>query len=109
MDISPPATSAGNIVLSFTPGAPPKPQVTSVIGAGTTNVAINFTTAIKGATYQVQYKNDLNDAQLEHSRERCCYDSDYYHHGHHFTCTAAAVFIGSRRNSQPADVWSDQR
>jgi autotransporter-associated beta strand protein len=54
------ATST-NVSLNFTPGPPPQPTLTSVIGAGTTSVTINFTAAIKGATYQVQYKNDLDD------------------------------------------------
>ena len=55
------SVSGGNVLLNFTPGTPPQPQLTSVNGAGTTSVTINFTAAIKGATYQLQYKNDLSD------------------------------------------------
>jgi autotransporter-associated beta strand protein len=52
----------GELLVNYTAGAPPSPNITSFTGAGTGTVTIGFTTAIKGATYQVQYKNDLNAA-----------------------------------------------
>ena len=55
------SVSSGNLVLNFTPGAPPLPEFSSLAGAGTTSVTINLGGLIKGATYLVQYKDDLND------------------------------------------------
>jgi fibronectin-binding autotransporter adhesin len=52
----------GELLLNYTAGAPPSPNITSLTGAGTGTVTIGFTTAIKGASYQVQYEDDLNAA-----------------------------------------------
>ena len=52
----------GELLLNYTAGAPPSPNITSFTGAGTGTVTIGFTTAIKGASYQVQYKDDLTAA-----------------------------------------------
>ena len=49
----------GELVLNFTAGATPAPQITSLTGVGSGTNTVNFTTAIKGASYQVQYKDDL--------------------------------------------------
>ena len=52
----------GELLLNYTAGAPPSPNITSFTGAGTGTVTIGFNGAIKGASYQVQYKNDLSAA-----------------------------------------------
>jgi len=53
--------TATNVLLNFTAGPPPQPVLGSVVGAGTANVTLNFTAAIKGANYQVEYKTNLDD------------------------------------------------
>jgi autotransporter-associated beta strand protein len=50
----------GELVLNYTAGTTPRPQITSLTGLGTGTNTISFTTAIKGASYQVQYTSDLN-------------------------------------------------
>ncbi len=56
------ATNAnGSIVLTFTSSSAPAPTFNGTItGAGTANVGLSWS-AINGTTYQVRYKNDLND------------------------------------------------
>jgi len=53
---------SGNVFLSYVPSATaPRPIIDNYItGAGTTNATIRWS-SVSGASYQVQYKNDLND------------------------------------------------
>lgn len=51
----------GNIFLNYTSTTAPRPIIENYIaGAGTTNATIRWS-SVNGITYQVQYKNDLND------------------------------------------------
>ena len=54
---------SGSIILSYVGVAPPPQPVIepTITGAGTTNATIRWS-AVNGVTYQVQYKDDLNDA-----------------------------------------------
>ncbi len=52
----------GGIVLTFTPGGPPTvmaPEITTILGAGTTNVTVTWTNALVGTNYVLQYNTDL--------------------------------------------------
>jgi fibronectin-binding autotransporter adhesin len=52
----------GNVFLSYVPSSAPRPIIENYIsGAGTTNATIRWS-SVNGVSYQVQYKNDLNDA-----------------------------------------------
>jgi fibronectin-binding autotransporter adhesin len=52
---------SGNVFLSYIASAVARPVIEPVIsGAGTTNATIRWS-SINGVSYQVQYKNDLND------------------------------------------------
>jgi len=52
---------SGNVFLSYVASATPRPIIENYItGAGTTNATIRWS-SVSGASYQVQYKNDLND------------------------------------------------
>ena len=56
------AANGGGIVLTFSPPAPPpvvRPQITSLVGAGTASVAVNYTNTIVGTNYVVQYTTNL--------------------------------------------------
>lgn len=53
--------AAGNIFLNYVSTTVPRPIIeNNIAGAGTTNATIQWS-AVSGSTYQVQYKNDLND------------------------------------------------
>jgi fibronectin-binding autotransporter adhesin len=52
---------SGNVFLSWAPSTTPRPIIENYIsGAGTTNATIRWS-SVNGTSYQVQYKNDLND------------------------------------------------
>jgi autotransporter-associated beta strand protein len=52
---------SGNIFLSYVPSTTPRPVIDNYISsAGTTNATIRWS-SVNGISYQVQYKNDLND------------------------------------------------
>lgn len=52
---------AGNVFLSYVTSTTPRPVIENYIsGAGTTNATIRWS-SVNGVSYQVQYKNDLND------------------------------------------------
>lgn len=54
--------AGGNVFLSYVSSTAPRPVIEPVItGAGTTNATIRWSSA-SGVSYQVQYKDDLNDA-----------------------------------------------
>jgi len=53
------SVSGGNVMLNFTPGAPPKPFLGAPTGAGSANVTLSLANLIKGATYQVQSSTNL--------------------------------------------------
>jgi hypothetical protein len=40
----------------------PQPRITSITGAGTSTVTVNYANTIAGKTYTLQYKTDLNTA-----------------------------------------------
>jgi autotransporter-associated beta strand protein len=52
---------SGNVFLNYVSTTVPRPIIeNNIAGAGTTNATIRWS-SVNGATYQVQYKNDLND------------------------------------------------
>jgi autotransporter-associated beta strand protein len=55
------SVSGGNVLLHFTPGTPPKPEVKSIVGPAAPSTEIEFTTPILRAIYTLLYKDDLND------------------------------------------------
>ena len=53
---------SGNVFLSYVSSTVPRPIIESnITGAGTTNATIRWS-SVNGLSYQVQYKNNLNDA-----------------------------------------------
>jgi autotransporter-associated beta strand protein len=53
--------AGGNVFLSYVSASVPRPIIESNIsGAGSTNATIRWS-SVNGISYQVQYKNDLND------------------------------------------------
>lgn len=57
--------TGNSIVLKFTTTTTPaaQPVLTSLTGAGTTNLTLSFTNTADGTSYQVEYKTNLNDTQ----------------------------------------------
>lgn len=55
------SVSGGNVLLHFTPGSPPRPEVESIVGPAQPSTDIEFTTPILRVIYRLLYKNDLND------------------------------------------------
>jgi GH25 family lysozyme M1 (1,4-beta-N-acetylmuramidase) len=51
-------TRAFVLTLSSTPA--PRPQITSVVGAGTTSVTVTWTNTVAGTNYVLQYNTNLN-------------------------------------------------
>jgi autotransporter-associated beta strand protein len=60
------ANDGSNVTLTFTPGAvpqQPKPvRITSIVGAGTGSVTVNYTNTIPGTNYTLQYRTNLSTA-----------------------------------------------
>jgi len=58
---STPVDSNGSIVLSYVSATPPRPVIeNNITGAGTTNATIRWS-SVAVATYEVRYRNDIND------------------------------------------------
>ena len=56
------SAEGSGIVLTFSPGAPAvaKPLITSLVGAGTTNVIVNYTNTLAATNYTLQYNTNLS-------------------------------------------------
>jgi autotransporter-associated beta strand protein len=53
--------ASGSVVLSYVSATPPRPVIESnIAGAGTTNATLRWT-SVPGATYEVRYRNEIND------------------------------------------------
>jgi hypothetical protein len=56
------SVNGSGIVLTFTPNAAPAvipPLITSIVGAGTTSVAVNYSNTLAGTNYVVQYRTNF--------------------------------------------------
>jgi len=59
------SVDANGILLTFTPNATPMPtppHITSIIGAGTASVTVNYTNTLAGTNYTLQYNTNLSTA-----------------------------------------------
>jgi hypothetical protein len=59
------SVDANGILLTFTPNATPAPTpayITSITGAGTTSVTVNYTNTLAGTNYTLQYNTNLGTA-----------------------------------------------
>jgi hypothetical protein len=57
------AATGSGIVLNFTPSAvppPPRPRITTLTGAGTGSVTVNYTNTLPGTNYVLSYNTNLN-------------------------------------------------
>jgi fibronectin-binding autotransporter adhesin len=57
------AANGSGIVLTFTPNVAPvaiPPLITSIVGAGTTSVVVNYSNTLAGTNYVVQYRTNFD-------------------------------------------------
>jgi hypothetical protein len=55
------SADASGILLTFTPNAGP-PRITSITGAGTGSVSVNYTNTLPGTSYTLVYNTNLTTA-----------------------------------------------